>query len=111
IRPNSGEVLLSGRALHAPGPSALERVGALVEMPSLYGHLTGRENLEVTRRLLGAERAQIDRALQIVRLQDAANKRVSQYSLGMKQRLGLALTLLNEPELLILDEPTNGLDP
>jgi ABC-2 type transport system ATP-binding protein len=111
IRPQTGEVLLSGRALQAPGRVALQRVGALVEMPSLYGHLTGRENLEVTRRLLGAAHAQIARVLHIVRLKDAADKRVSQYSLGMKQRLGLALTLLNEPELLILDEPTNGLDP
>ncbi len=111
IRPQAGEVHLSGRALQAPGRVALEHVGALVEMPSLYGHLTGRENLEVTRRLLGASRAQINRVLEIVRLKDAADKRVNQYSLGMKQRLGLALTLLNEPDLLILDEPTNGLDP
>jgi len=111
IRPQAGEVHLSGRALQAPGRVALEHVGALVEMPSLYGHLTGRENLEVTRRLLGASRAQINRVLDIVRLKDAADKRVNQYSLGMKQRLGLALTLLNEPDLLILDEPTNGLDP
>lgn len=111
IRAQAGEVLLSGRALQAPGRVALERVGSLVEMPSLYGHLTGRENLEVTRRLLGASKAQINRVLQTVRLKDVADKRVSQYSLGMKQRLGLALTLLNEPELLILDEPTNGLDP
>jgi ABC-2 type transport system ATP-binding protein len=111
IKPNTGEVLLSGRALQAPGRVALERVGALVEMPSLYRHLTGRENLEVTRRLLGASKAQIDRVLQIVRLTDAADKRVGHYSLGMKQRLGIALTLLNEPQLLILDEPTNGLDP
>lgn len=111
IRAQAGEVLLAGRALQAPGRVALQRVGALVETPSLYAHLTGRENLEVSRRLLGASRAQIGRVLQIVRLKDAADKRVSQYSLGMKQRLGLALTMLNDPELLILDEPTNGLDP
>ncbi|MBZ0289508.1 MAG: ATP-binding cassette domain-containing protein, partial [Anaerolineae bacterium] len=79
--------------------------------PSLYPNLTGRENLEVTRRLLGAKPAQIDRALSIVNLQDAGKKLVKNYSLGMKQRLGIALALLNEPELLVLDEPTNGLDP
>jgi ABC-type multidrug transport system ATPase subunit len=89
----------------------LERVGAMVESPSLYPNLTGRENLEVTRRLTGGAKAQIGQALDIVRLGSAAGRRVSEYSTGMKQRLGLALALLRTPELLILDEPTNGLDP
>ncbi len=91
--------------------SLLRRVGALVETPSLYSHLTGRENLEVTRRLIGAERKLIDRALDIVKLTADAHRRVREYSLGMRQRLSLALALLNNPDLLILDEPANGLDP
>lgn len=111
IRPNAGEVRLFDKPLAANRRSLMQRVGALVEMPSLYPHLTGRENLEVTRRLLGAPRDLIDRALDIVKLTGDAHRRVREYSLGMRQRLGLALALLNKPELLILDEPTNGLDP
>lgn len=112
IRPNAGEVRLFG--VHATAgnrASLMQRVGALVESPSLYPHLTGRENLEVTRRLLGAPRNLIDLALDTVTLSKDADRRVREYSLGMRQRLGLALALLNKPELLILDEPTNGLDP
>jgi ABC-2 type transport system ATP-binding protein len=105
IRPDAGEIRFFG------GPLALDRVGALVEMPSLYGHLTGRENLEVTRRLINGSRAALQRALAIVKLEHAADRLVREYSLGMRQRLGIALALLSEPELLILDEPTNGLDP
>jgi ABC-2 type transport system ATP-binding protein len=108
IRPDSGKVRLFGKHFEF---SMLNRVGSLVEAPSLYPHLTGRENLEVTRRLVGAARADIDRVLAIVRLARDADRLVREYSLGMRQRLGLALALLNSPELLILDEPTNGLDP
>ncbi len=111
IRPNAGEVRLFGEALAANRQTLMRRVGALVEMPSLYPHLTGCENLEVTRRLLSAPHELIDRALNIVQLTGDAHRRVREYSLGMRQRLGLALALLNKPELLILDEPTNGLDP
>ena len=111
IRPNAGEVRLFGVAVGANRASLMRRVGALVESPSLYPHLTGRENLEVTRRLLGAHRNLIDVALETVKLTKDADRRVREYSLGMRQRLGLALALLNKPELLILDEPTNGLDP
>ena len=111
IRPDAGEVNLFGAPLAPNRRTLMRRVGALVEAPSLYPHLTGRENLEVTRRMLGAPRALIDRALDIVQLTRDARRRVREYSLGMRQRLGLALALLNEPELLILDEPTNGLDP
>lgn len=112
IRPNAGEVRLFGvQAAVRNRASLMRRVGALVESPSLYPHLTGRENLEVTRRLLGAPRNLIDHALDTVKLTTDADRRVREYSLGMRQRLGLALALLNKPELLILDEPTNGLDP
>jgi ABC-2 type transport system ATP-binding protein len=111
IRPTAGAVRLFGAPLAANRPSLMKRVGALVQTPSLYPHLTGQENLEVTRRLLGARKELIERALAIVKLSEDAPRRVREYSLGMRQRLGLALALLNEPELLILDEPTNGLDP
>ncbi|MEJ7746804.1 MAG: ATP-binding cassette domain-containing protein, partial [Luteimonas sp.] len=79
--------------------------------PSLYPHLSGRDNLEITRRLLDAPRNRIDAALERVDLRADALRKVAHYSLGMRQRLGLALALLNEPKLLILDEPGNGLDP
>ena len=111
IRPNAGEVRLFGLPVAGNRATLMRRVGALVESPSLYPHLTGRENLEVTRRLLGAQRNLIDVALDTVKLTKDADRRVREYSLGMRQRLGLALALLNKPELLILDEPTNGLDP
>ena len=111
IRPNAGEVRLFGKPLKANHLSLMRRVGALVESPSLYPHLTGRENLEVTRRLLSSPRDLIDVALDIIKLRKDADRRVRDYSLGMRQRLGLALALLNKPDLLILDEPTNGLDP
>jgi len=111
IRPNAGEVRLFGQSVTGNHQSLMRRVGALVEAPSLYPHLTGRENLEVTRRLLGSPRSSIDVALDTIKLTKDANRRVREYSLGMRQRLGLALALLNKPELLILDEPTNGLDP
>jgi ABC-2 type transport system ATP-binding protein len=108
IRPDSGTVRVFGNQFER---SVLNRVGSLVETPSLYPHLTGRENLEVTRRLIGAAHDNVGRVLAIVRLTRDADRLVREYSLGSKQRLGLALALLNSPELLILDEPTNGLDP
>ncbi len=111
LRPTDGDVRILGKSLQLQRQDILRQVGALVESPSLYSHLTGRENLELTRRLVGGTQAQIDRALKIARLTKAADRLVKTYSLGMQQRLGLALALLREPELLILDEPTNGLDP
>ena len=89
----------------------LRQVGSLIESPSAYGHLTGEENLRIVQTLRGVPEKDIGEVLQIVRLNEQRNKRVAHYSLGMKQRLGLACALLGYPKLLILDEPTNGLDP
>jgi ABC-2 type transport system ATP-binding protein len=111
IKPTSGEVFLFGLPLYKNRLALSRRIGALVESPSLYPHLTGRENLEVTRRLIGAPSEMIISALETVRLTKDSDRLVREYSLGMRQRLGLALALLNKPQLLILDEPTNGLDP
>jgi lantibiotic transport system ATP-binding protein len=113
IKPTIGQITLFGGDMtdRRQRGELLRRIGALVEMPALYPTLTGRENLEITRRLLGAAKSRIGAVLHIVNLQDAADRPTKGYSLGMKQRLGLALALLNEPDLLILDEPTNGLDP
>ena len=111
IRAHGGEVMLLGQPLRRNRLALLGQVGALVEAPSLYPHLTGRENLELTRRLSGCRRDRIDAVLQTMRLADAADRKVGGYSSGMRQRLGLALALLCEPSLLVLDEPTNGLDP
>ena len=107
-RPDRGRILLFGRALDV---GALARIGSLVEAPSHYLHLTGRENLEVHRRLLDAPVHAIAEALDTVGLGGAADRVVRGYSSGMKQRLGLAQALLGNPVLLLLDEPTNGLDP
>jgi ABC-type multidrug transport system ATPase subunit len=111
IRADDGIVQLFGEPLHRKRLALMRRVGTLVETPSLYPNLTGRENLELIRNLCGAPREAIDRALKTVRLTDAADRLARRYSLGMQQRLGLAIALLNGPDLLILDEPTNGLDP
>lgn len=89
----------------------LSNIGSLIESPSYYGHLTGKENLKIIQMLRNVPEKNIDKVLSIVRLEKEKNKKVSQYSLGMKQRLGLAAALISFPKLLILDEPTNGLDP
>lgn len=109
--PDRGTISLFGCPLTRERIALLRRIGSLVESPSLYVHLTGRENLEVHRRLLGLPARAIDEALEAVDLVPVAGRFVRNYSSGMKQRLGLAQALLGNPELLLLDEPTNGLDP
>lgn len=111
LRPNAGEARIFGRNVQTDRIAALDRVGALVEAPALYDHLSGRDNLEITRRILGLPRAEIDRVLEISGIGHAQRRRAGGYSQGMRQRLGLARALLGSPELLLLDEPTNGLDP
>lgn len=108
LKPTSGTIEFNGQSWTR---SALNQIGALIEMPPLYENLTAYENLKVRALLLGLSDERISEVLQIVRLTDTGKKRAGQFSLGMKQRLGIAIALLNNPKLLILDEPTNGLDP
>ena len=110
IRPGAGHATVLGKEISRPR-RYLAQVGALIESPAFYPSLNGRKNLQVLARLSGYPRSRIDQVLDIVKLSDRARDPVGKYSLGMKQRLGLAMALLPDPELLILDEPANGLDP
>jgi ABC-type multidrug transport system ATPase subunit len=109
IRPTSGTASVAG---HAPGdPAGLVRTGSLIETPGFYPYLSGRENLKVVADLAGVRHKRVEEVLDIVELASRAGRNFGTYSTGMKQRLGVAAALLKDPELVILDEPTNGLDP
>jgi ABC-2 type transport system ATP-binding protein len=111
IRGYSGEVNIAGTTLKSNPYELYRKIGSLIEQPSLYLHLSARENLEIYRHLFGCPKQNIEDVLQLVKLKNAGQKNVRQFSLGMKQRLGIAIALLHEPEILFLDEPINGLDP
>ena len=112
VRPTAGSIRVLGKDMDSGNRlSVLRQVGSLIESSSYYGHLTGEENLRIVQTLRGIPEKNIREVLQIVRLDGQREKKVAHYSLGMKQRLGLAAALLGYPKLLILDEPTNGLDP
>lgn len=120
IKPTSGKITILGTPFAAGNGapagekerlSILKQTGSLIESPSYYGHLTGRENLEIVCTLKNIPQKEIGEVLSIVRMENQQHKKAGHYSLGMKQRLGLAAALLGHPKLLLLDEPTNGLDP
>lgn len=108
LKPADGKIFIDGRPWSR---KEMEQIGALIETPPLYNNLTARENLKVRTLLLNLPDTRIDEVLKRVDLTETGSKRAGQFSLGMKQRLGIAIALLNHPKLLILDEPTNGLDP
>lgn len=112
VKPTAGEIFMFGKeAAEKNRIAILKNTGSLIEAPSYYGHLNGRENLKIVQTLKNVPEEEIDEVLNIVRLSGQQKKKVKDYSLGMKQRLGLAAALLGKPKLLLLDEPTNGLDP
>ncbi len=111
LKPTSGRALVSGINVSTDRIGAVRQIGSLLETHGFYSNLTGRENLGLTCTLRSFPKTEIDRVLEIVEMRADAGRRVSDYSLGMRQRIGLARALLGAPSLLILDEPTNGLDP
>ena len=111
LKKQQGSIEIFGKEFNDHRIESLKKIGSLIEQPSLYGHLTAKENLNIYRKIYAAPKESIDRVLQLVGLEGTGKKRARQFSLGMKQRLSIAVALLHDPELLILDEPTNGLDP
>ncbi|MFD3156907.1 ABC transporter ATP-binding protein [Haloimpatiens sp. FM7330] len=111
IKPTSGKVVINGYDVEKDSEKAIEKIGAMVEAPSFYGGLSGYKNLLLMANLYSVPKKRVDEVLEMVRLTDERNKKVCKYSLGMKQRLGIARAFLNNPNIVILDEPTNGLDP
>ena len=111
IRPTAGAVRVCGLDVARERIAAARKVGALLEAHGFYGNLTGRENLALTATLLGHPASEIDRVLEVVEMTADAGRKVAGYSLGMRQRLGLARAMMGAPSVLVLDEPTNGLDP
>ena len=112
VHPTAGSISVFGKEVDGHNRlDMLKQVGSLIESPSYYGHLTGEENLKVIQTLRGVPEKDVYEVLEVVRLEGQRNKKAAHYSLGMKQRLGLAAALLGFPRLLILDEPTDGLDP
>jgi len=111
LRIQKGKIEIFGKNFLQHRIPVLKRIGSLIEQPSLYGHLTAKENLEIYRLIYQCNKSRIAEVLNIVGLENTGSKKAKQFSLGMKQRLSIAIALLHQPELLILDEPTNGLDP
>ncbi|GAA0115416.1 MULTISPECIES: ABC transporter ATP-binding protein [Clostridium] len=112
IKPDKGNILINGFDIQKQFVHAMDSVGAIVENPDMYGDFTGRQNLNIFAKLYGnVDKKRIDEVIEIIGLKDRIDDKVKKYSLGMKQRLGLGQALLPNPKLLILDEPTNGLDP
>ena len=109
--PTKGSFTIDGKQFPQDRNAILKEIGSFIEAPSFYANLTGRENLDIIRRILGLPKADVEDALELVGLTEFGDRLAKQYSLGMKQRLGLAGALLGRPPILILDEPTNGLDP
>lgn len=110
-RPTEGSFRIDGKTYPSDRVSILKEVGSFIEAPAFYGNLTGEENLEIIRKILGLPKSSVSDALELVGLTQFRRRLAKKYSLGMKQRLGLAGALLGQPPILILDEPTNGLDP
>jgi ABC-2 type transport system ATP-binding protein len=112
VRPSAGRIVVGGFDLHRQREAALRRMGCIVESPDFYDYLTGRENLEHAARMIDADAmARIDSVTEMLRIRERLGTRVGTYSLGMRQRLGIAQALLGAPAVLVLDEPANGLDP
>lgn len=109
--PTRGSFTIDGKKYPADRMDILKEIGSFIEAPAFYGNLTGKENLEIIRRILGLPKSAVSEALELVGLTPYKDRLAKKYSLGMKQRLGLASALIGRPPILILDEPTNGLDP